>query len=183
MVLDEMNANKKNLQSELSTIEKQLEALRGKLGELYISLEKGKLDVDDLAPRIKELKRQIDTLETKRNEIIEEKQAPSSLLFNAKNLKDYVQDLADLLSKGSIVEQKSFLLSFIERIVVNHPKAEVFYNIPIINNKGRTLKKEVLPMLQSGSPGRTRTSDLVVNSHPLCQLSYRGIKIIVTKLL
>ena len=28
-----------------------------------------------------------------------------------------------------------------------------------------------------GSSGRTRTCDLVVNSHPLCQLSYRGISI------
>ena len=27
-----------------------------------------------------------------------------------------------------------------------------------------------------GSPGRTRTCNLVVNSHPLCQLSYRGTK-------
>ena len=27
---------------------------------------------------------------------------------------------------------------------------------------------------EGGSPGRTRTSDLVVNSHPLYQLSYRG---------
>jgi hypothetical protein len=25
-----------------------------------------------------------------------------------------------------------------------------------------------------GSPGRTRTSDMVINSHPLYQLSYRG---------
>ena len=28
--------------------------------------------------------------------------------------------------------------------------------------------------VESGSPGRTRTSDMVVNSHPLYQLSYRG---------
>ena len=27
---------------------------------------------------------------------------------------------------------------------------------------------------KNGSPGRARTSDLVVNSHPLYQLSYRG---------
>jgi hypothetical protein len=26
-----------------------------------------------------------------------------------------------------------------------------------------------------GSPGRTRTADKVVNSHPLYQLSYRGL--------
>lgn len=152
MVLDEMNASKKDLQTQLATIDKQLEAFRGKLGKLYNSLETGKLDVDDLAPRIKELKTQIDTLEQKRNEILEEIDTPQSLPFNAQSLKAYVQDLADLLSKGSIVEQKSFLRSFIERIVVNHPEAEVFYNIPIINNKGRTSKSEVLPMLQIGSP-------------------------------
>lgn len=29
--------------------------------------------------------------------------------------------------------------------------------------------------LQFGSPGRARTADLVVNSHPLYRLSYRGI--------
>jgi hypothetical protein len=30
--------------------------------------------------------------------------------------------------------------------------------------------------LQTGSPGRIRTSDQVVNSHSLCRLSYRGTK-------
>ncbi len=30
--------------------------------------------------------------------------------------------------------------------------------------------------LNSGSPGRTRTANLVVNSHPLCRLSYRGMR-------
>jgi len=84
------------------------------------------------------------------------------LPFNTKNLKDYVQNLAELLSKGSIVEQKSFLRSFIEGIVVNHPEVEVFYNIPIMNNKGTPSKREILPMLQTGSSGRTRTCNLVV---------------------
>jgi hypothetical protein len=32
----------------------------------------------------------------------------------------------------------------------------------------------LLPV-QPSSPGRTRTSDLVINSHPLYRLSYRGI--------
>ncbi|MBU1086912.1 MAG: hypothetical protein KKD05_05265, partial [Candidatus Omnitrophica bacterium] len=54
-----------------------------------------------------------------------------------------------------------------ERIVVNHPEAEVFYNFPIINDKGRTSKSEVLPMLQFGSPARTRTSDKLVTGIPL----------------
>ena len=32
------------------------------------------------------------------------------------------------------------------------------------------------PLFLFGSPGRARTADLVVNSHPLCLLSYRGMK-------
>ena len=28
----------------------------------------------------------------------------------------------------------------------------------------------------NGSPGRARTADLVINSHPLYQLSYRGLE-------
>ena len=31
-----------------------------------------------------------------------------------------------------------------------------------------------IPKKNIGSPGRTRTADKVVNSHPLYQLSYRG---------
>ncbi len=35
---------------------------------------------------------------------------------------------------------------------------------------------EILVSKKFYSPGRTRTSNLVVNSHPLCLLSYRGIE-------
>ncbi len=41
-----------------------------------------------------------------------------------------------------------------------------------INRKALLFKKQGL--LFPGSPGRTRTANLVVNSHPLCRLSYRG---------
>ena len=40
------------------------------------------------------------------------------------------------------------------------------------NNSAKSLRAIVL----SGSGGRIRTYDLVINSHPLCQLSYAGIK-------
>ena len=39
-----------------------------------------------------------------------------------------------------------------------------------------------IPCSSSGSGGRTRTCDPVVNSHLLCQLSYAGIYSIFTRL-
>ena len=61
--------------------------VRGKLDKLYSSFETGKLDIDNLAPRIKELKNQVNTLETKRNKIIEEVKIPNNLPFSANSLK------------------------------------------------------------------------------------------------
>ncbi len=63
---------------------------------------------------------------------------------------------------------------------------QITYNPP--TNQGRQGARRLLPPLIpslttnlerfvdsiSGSPGRTRTINLVVNSHPLCRLSYRG---------
>lgn len=39
------------------------------------------------------------------------------------------------------------------------------------NTKGFNMK----PFFCFGSPGQARTADLVINSHPLYRLSYRGI--------
>ena len=36
------------------------------------------------------------------------------------------------------------------------------------------IKIKTKPLFLTGSPSRTRTYNLVVNSHPLCRLSYRG---------
>jgi site-specific DNA recombinase len=151
IVIDEYSQSRKDSQEQLITIDKQLGNLRERLGKLYNSLETGKLDIDDLAPRIKELKAQINILEKKRIDVDEETSSPSSIPFKMNMLKHYIEDLTTLLIKGTIVEQKSFLRSFIKRIVVNHPDVRIDYNIPIINKKGRTSETEVLPIVKNGS--------------------------------
>jgi hypothetical protein len=46
-------------------------------------------------------------------------------------VKDYADDLRNLLGKSSITEQGSFLKSFVERIGVDESEAKVYYTIPI----------------------------------------------------
>jgi chromosome segregation ATPase len=62
---------KEEYEERLGVIEGQLADLRGRLHKLYDALETGKLDVEDLAPRIKELKAQMDKLEEKRLDLME----------------------------------------------------------------------------------------------------------------
>ena len=159
IALDHINNNKSRYEKELKAIEDQLEGLRDRIGKLYNSLETGKLGIDHLAPRIKGLKAQIDALESKRNEITNEIKNPSSLPFDLKTLNNLAKDLADVLQNGTIMEQKAVLRSFVKRVIINRPDITLDYTIPLVEEKeiGRTTETAVLPMLQIGSPSRTRT--------------------------
>jgi site-specific DNA recombinase len=68
---EEIGQAKEEYEERLGVIEGQLADLRGRLHKLYDALETGKLDVEDLAPRIKELKAQMDKLEEKRLDLME----------------------------------------------------------------------------------------------------------------
>ena len=171
---EEIGQAKNEYEDRLAVIDGQLEDLRERLHKLYSALETGKLEVEDLAPRIKELREQIEELEAKRLELVESIRDTKVELLEAPVVKAYVEDLRALLGKGSIVEQKSFLRSFVKRIEVSLPQVAIDYTIPLETKKVEPLTREVLPFEYSGSPSRTRTYNLVVNSHPLCRLSYRG---------
>jgi site-specific DNA recombinase len=172
---EEIRQSKDKNREKLSAIDGQLERLRHRLNKLYDALETGKLEMEDLAPRIKEQKTQVDELERKRIDLTESIRDAKVELLDASVVKAYVYDLKTLLSKGSILEQRSFLRSFIKRVEVNLPKVAIDYTIPLETKKVEPLTREVLPIAQSGSRGWTRTSDRVVNSHLLYRLSYAGV--------
>jgi site-specific DNA recombinase len=178
IALDQINSNKRNHAKELNNITGQLEGLRERLGKLYNSLETGKLEIEHIAPRIKEIKTQIDAFEAQRGAITNEMQNPTTLPFNLKSLNNYAQDLAEILKDGTIMEQKAVIRSFVKRIVITRPDITLDYTMPIVEEEqkeiGRTTETAVLPMLQIGSPGRIRTYNLLVNSQSLLPLSYRG---------
>jgi site-specific DNA recombinase len=173
---EEISQAKEQYEERLAVIEAQVEEVRRRLHKLYDALETSKLDVEDLAPRMKQLKAQMDDLEEKRIDLMESIREAKVDLLEASVVRAYVDDLKGLLSKGSIVEQKCFLRSFIKRIEVNLPQVVITCTMPLKAQKVEPLDREVLPFVYDGSPGRIRTSDQVVNSHSLCRLSYRGTK-------
>ncbi len=85
--------------------------VRERLGKLYNLLETGKLDIDDLAPRIKELKAQINVLEKNRIEVDEETSSPSSIPFKMNMLKYYIEDFTALLNHPEVQIDYTSLLS------------------------------------------------------------------------
>jgi site-specific DNA recombinase len=157
IIKEEMEQNNQELQDQLKTIEKNLGILKSKRDKLYEIIESGKLEIEDIAPRLRDLNQQINTQERNQCEITEKIQSPPNINFSADKLEEYTHDLKELLNEGTFIEQKSFIQSFVKKIVVNKTKIKIEYNLPIISKIDRTSTKEVLSMVQSGSPGRIRT--------------------------
>jgi site-specific DNA recombinase len=163
---EEIRQSKGEAEEKLEALDNHLGDLRERLHKLYDALETGKLGIEDLAPRIRELKAQIDNLEKQRNSFVEDMQSEEVELLDAPAVKEYADDLKSLFSKGSIMEQKSFLRSFVKRIEVNLPQVAIDYTIPLEGKKVEPLTREVLPFARNGSPGRTRTCGTVVTGIP-----------------
>lgn len=170
----EISQAKTDHTEKLDTIDRQIADVEARLHTLYNALETGKLELEDLAPRIKALRGQKEDLDERRFEVVESLKESTVELLEVPRVRAYVEDLRALLSKGAILEQKAFLRSFVKRIEVNHPHITLDYHILLKRQKAEPLLREVLPFAVPGSPGRTRTSDQLVNSQSLYRLSYRG---------
>lgn len=88
-----------------------------------------------MAPRIKEVKSKIDGLENKQDELNENLGQEEIPLADAEVIKLYVSDLREVLSQGTIVEQGTFIKTFVNRVDYEHPNITVEYTISFDKKK------------------------------------------------
>ncbi len=167
MVNEELSDNSGVYEDRVAQIEQELGRVGSKLASLYNALESGKVDIDDLAPRLKELRAQQRSLEGKRHELLDIVNGESTSIVDLATVQAYVADLRALLESASFLEQKAFLRTFVKRVEYAPPTVTIDYTIPFPPENERTSTREVLRIDKTGSPGRTRTYNLAVNSRPL----------------
>jgi site-specific DNA recombinase len=176
LVNEEMDIASHSLQERLTNIEHVLNEARNRLSRLYDALETGKFDYDDLAPRIKELKNQQDELS--KAKILTEAEITMQGVedLDKETIKSYVSDLRQLLEDTEAVERKSFLRSFVKKIVVEDKQVTIYYTLPMPKDGSYREEKEVLPIVTSGGAEGIRTPDLLRAREALSQLSYSPIR-------
>ena len=146
--------------------ESQMTDVEKKLARYYQVIEGNALSVADVAPRLRELNLEKETLTSEIERLNAQK--PHCAVFpqpSEETVTAYVEDLRSTLLEGSIMHRKAFLNSFIRRINIKDSDAEIEYSCPIGLSGQR--KKEVLSMAQIGSRGRARTFNIAVNSRAL----------------
>ena len=116
--------------------------------------------MDNIAPRIKKLSNEINSLESEQKGLetkLNEEEIPQ---YSEEEIKPYVEDLQNTLQLGSLMERKSFVRSFVEKIWIDFPAATIEYTLPL--NKIDNSKKEVLVFDRCGWGDRIRTSNNVL---------------------
>ena len=132
--------------------------MSSRLTALYDALETGKLDLNDLAPRIKELKARQDELFKSRVLLEADMTIRGVQYVDADQIKSYCNDLRGLLSETDIVKSKAFLRSFVEKVVIEGSECTIHYKLPVPANwqKSEDLVLPIEPLSGvGGTIGRT----------------------------
>jgi hypothetical protein len=136
----------------LEIINTQIAEAEDRLAKLYDALETGEFKGGELAPRIKGLFQKKEELQQARIEAEEVLKCHNVELASRAVVHEYVQDLRGLLEESSIISQKAFLRSFVERIEVDDTNAKVIYTMPVPPDDAPTDMVGVLPIVPDGPP-------------------------------
>ncbi|MBI4333058.1 MAG: recombinase zinc beta ribbon domain-containing protein [Chloroflexi bacterium] len=146
LVNEELNSASGVLKDRFDAIDTELNDVRARLSRLYEVLETGKLNLDDLAPRLRELKARQDKLAKSRVQVEAEMVAEEVVHVDVEMVKAYAEDLRSLLEEADFTRSKTFLRSFVKRIEVNGNKATIRYKLPMPGNGNKGQSVEVLPI-------------------------------------
>ncbi len=172
LVNEELGSASSKLKERLDICDAELRDVKARLSRLYDVLETGKLSLDDLAPRIKELKKRQDELSSTRVHVEADMVVQGVEEVDIDIVKSYTRDLKSLLEESDITERKAFLRSFIKRVEINKNEARVYYHLPLPQDKKRNVATEVLSIATPGGDRGIRTPDLCDANAALSQLSY-----------
>jgi len=141
---EEMDSASKSYWDELDAISDEVANISHRLDRLYDTIETGKINLDDLAPRIHELRNRLGKLQARRVQIESILSDRRVALASPEIVKSYVDDLHNLLNRSSLAERRTFIRSFVKEVKVTGDEVLLTYTIPMLP---RGVTEEKLPVL------------------------------------
>jgi len=119
-------------QDELALIAREENNVSFRLGKLYDAIETGKVNLDDLAPRIRHLRNRQVRLQDRRVELERILSDRRVELADLDTVKEYVDNLRNVLDDSPLSEKRIFIRSFIKEVKVTGDEAVLTYVIPVL---------------------------------------------------
>ena len=166
MVDEEMDGVAREQRDQHEAIQGELAEVRRRLDRLWHAVETTELDIDDIAPRIREHRERQERLEIAAEEVRSLLSERRHILDDVETITIFAQDMSRFLTESPITESKAFIRSFVKEIAIRPDSATIRYTIPMpkdspIGGKDAdeiALRRSVLSSVRSGTPGRTRTA-------------------------
>jgi site-specific DNA recombinase len=136
----------------LDTIKSEIKDVDGRLARLYDALETGEYERGHLAPRIKALFDKKEELERVRLKVDDSLKYHTVEIASPEVVKTYAKSMRTLLEESSIMQKKTFLRSFVDRIEVDDEYAKVVYTMPMLPDNLTAETVGVLPFVHDGPP-------------------------------
>jgi len=144
----------RSYQNEFESLSDTITDINHRLERLYDAIETGKLNLDDVVIRIRDLRQHQEQLQTRRVEIESQISDRKVELADLETVSCCVDELHALLKEGTLAEKRTFIKSFIKDIQVTGNDAVLTYTMPILPEK-ITIEKEgvLLPYSMVGGRG------------------------------
>jgi len=134
----------------LGILDEQITEVDSRLGRLYDALETGEFKGGELAPRIKSLLEKKEELHQVKAEVEETSHHETIITVDDRVVREYADELRELLSKSSVTEQQSLLRSFCERIEVDDSEVKLYYTLPVPPDSNTEETVGVIPIVHHG---------------------------------
>jgi DNA invertase Pin-like site-specific DNA recombinase len=158
MIAEELHTIRAESKGKLELVDKKLADVERRLSKLYRLVEDDKVSFDEISPRLRELTALRDEALAEKTTLEGRMEGSAIPDLSPAEARRYVQDLRETLEKGSLMERKGFIRSFVKRIDLDHPTAEIEYTVPMTPPKKKEpLRREVLSIGQNGSPSYTHS--------------------------
>ena len=164
LVNEEMDSVAGDYREQLEVISGEIAGINGRLERLYDALETGRIGLDDLAPRIRQLRHRQEQLQSRRWELEALLSDRRVELADLEMVTECVDDLRSLLEENTLAERKSFIRSFVKEVKVTGDEVLLTYTMPL---PPEGISQEKVPVLHSVHPsgaGGIRTPYLLTAS-------------------
>ena len=157
LVNEEMDGASAEHRRHLDSVMAETHEVNRRLGKLYDALETGKIRLEDLSPRIQQLRHRLGQLEAARLEVEGLLSDRRVELADLETVTRYVADLRNLLDESPLAERRAFVRSFVKEVKVTDDEVLLTYTLPM-PPRGITEEMYVVPpTVHGGTPGGTRT--------------------------
>ena len=157
MVNEEMDSVSGDYRDELGINADEIAGINNRLERLYDALETGKLGLDDVAPRIQQLRYRQEQLQSRKWELETLLSDRRVELANLETVTCYVDDLRNLLEDSSLTDRKSFIRSFVKEVKVTGDEVLLTYTVSLPPQGISEERVGVLCSVHYGGEAGTRT--------------------------